>query len=513
MPMSRLRVACLNTLLGLLVAACGSTPDNSEPAAAEQGTAENFYVGSSDVFAHLVSGSGGSWQFTRVTASDVEPENGFLVRLNDLAPAFDTRVAECTPQAYPGTHKCSPAHPFRDKEVGVIKKIISGGIAAGTAGKVSDVSANYKTTFDAARFNQAVDEALINSGLDDTRAELIRLLETYEETSRSARSDLDAMRQAATARYHDTDAVEIEIQPTVTGLTEYYSGDLDLRELIELVPDSAGAAATSPIEAKPLLPCNARTCMASARRELASLNAAVETERSRLGPDTGAALDVYRLRCDETRYQGYLFRLECPPEIRRSDNGPAPVPLTLHIYARDFENLFPSVQFEDENLRIETDGTAAHFINKTPSYLSITTQTVYYNSLVETKATNIPVAPGARAEQPLADLVSPAMEIEASYREMTPDKARSTTFDFGLAANYRVAGTPTDSTLFMRRTFEAGCVIENRLRPGSCDHEPQPGDEPVPESEPESRPDQDPDPVESPEHNAAIEPSPVEPAM
>lgn len=470
----RLRLALPTTIL-VTVAACSSAPDTYAPAEAEAETPTNFYLGSNDVFAHLASGSGGSWQFTRFTTSNQEPENGYLVRLNDLAPAFDTRVAECTPQAYTSSHKCNPTHPFRNKEVGVIKKIISGGIAAGTAGKVGDMSTNYRTSFDEARFNQAVDEALINSGLDGNRHELFDVLDEYASMAASSRAELDAMLQAATATYHDTGTVGLDIEPTITGLTEYYSHDLDLNELVELVPKSSTGVVRAGVETKALLPCEARVCLESARRELAALHSAVETARMQLASAAGTGLDVYELRCDKTRHQGYLFRLQCPQEIRRAQTGSAPVPLALHIYARDFDALYPSVQFEDDHLRIETDGDIVSFVNKTPSYLAVTTQTVYYNSLVETTASKIRVAPGARVAQPIQSLVSPAIEIESSYRQMTPDKSDSTSFEFGLAANYRVAGAATDSTLYMRRKFNVGCVIDNRLRPGTCVEAPEVG--------------------------------------
>lgn len=455
-------------MLLALVTACSSAPGPYKPTEAEPAQAENFYLGSRDVFAHLATASGGSWQFTKITTSNVEPENGYLVRLNDLAPAFDTRVAECTPQAYTGTHKCNPAHPFRDKEVGVIKKIISGGIAAGTAGKVSDVSTSYRTSFDDARFNQAVDEALTNSGLDRDRQELLSVLETYDSMVEASRVELQTKQQAVNAAYRDTAAVQLDIQPTITGLTEYYSHDLGLQDLIELVPASVTSNVDIGVDAKTLLPCEARTCLANARREVDLLRSQVQAAQSQLASKADSGLAVYQVRCNKTEQQGYLFRLECPDEIRRNASEPISLPLSIHIYARDFNSLYPSVQLEDDNLRIEIDGTDVFFINKTPSYLTIATQTVYYNSNVETTAAKISVAPGAQVARPIQTLVSPAIEIESSYRQMTPDKSEGTIFEFGFAANYRVAGVATDSTLFTRQKFNAGCIIDNHLRPGTC---------------------------------------------
>lgn len=476
LSITRMRHAGAPMLLAV-VAACSSAPGPSEPADTEPAPAENFYLGSRDVFAYLATVSGGSWQFTRITTSNVEPENGYLVRLNDLAPAFDTRVAECTPQAYTGTHKCNPAHPFRNKEVGVIKKLISGGIAAGTAGKVSDVSSSYRTSFDDARFNQAVDEALINSGLDRDRQDLLTVLDVYDSLAETSRVELQEQQQAVNAAYQDIAAVQLDIQPTITGLTEYYSYDLSLPDLIELVPASATSNGDIEVNAQPLLPCEARTCLSDARRAVERLRSQVDAARSQLASRANSGLAAYKVRCNKTEQQGYLFRLECPDEIRRNASEPVSLPLNIHIYARDFDSLYPPMELEDDNLRIEIDGTDVFFINKTPSYLTITTHTVYYNSNVETTAAKISVAPGAQVARPIQTLVSPAIEIESSYRQMTPDKSEGTIFEFGFAANYRVAGVATDSTLFTRRKFNAGCIIDNQLRPATCAAAPELGAE------------------------------------
>ena len=100
----------------LVTAACGSNP----PAEAVVDTpdASNHFVGKRPVYAELVRERGGSWVFTQLTDSDLPSTTGYLVRLNDLTPAFDIRAAECIPQVYPETHRCSPLHPFRDKETG-----------------------------------------------------------------------------------------------------------------------------------------------------------------------------------------------------------------------------------------------------------------------------------------------------------------------------------------------------------------------------------------------------------
>jgi len=459
-------VACL------FIAACSNSPRHDVSPASGAVSSENYYVGKNDVYAYLESGSGGSWIFTRLTDSDVPPASGYLVRLNDLAPAFDTRIAECTSQNYPTNHKCSPLHPFRNKNVGVIEKMISGGISAGTGGKVTDVSRTYETSFNETAFNQAVDEALANTGLDSARRELFAALESYEESLVDSRSTLSALKNEMDAKYRDTATVQLDIQPNITGLTAYYSDDIDLGSLIELVPRASKTIAGQVIEDKKLLPCDARRCLQNARDANASLRADVENVKARLAENIASGQRVYDVRCDKTTQGGYLFTLSCPAEVARTSVDAVQLPMSLHILARDFDSLYPSMDIADENLSVTIAGADVTFTNRTAAYLSVTAQTVYYNSQVQTSSSEMSIAPGAAVNRRISQFVTPAIDIESSFRQMTPDKAENTSFRFGFAANYRVAGEAGDTTLHELRTFNVGCAIANRVKPGSCSEAP-----------------------------------------
>ncbi len=449
----------------LLLAACGSSPQKDTVVEDTANQPARYFVGKKPVYATLISGSGGNWIFDEITESNLPPKKGYLIRLNDLAPAFDTRVAECTPQAYPSSHKCNPTHPFRNKDVGVISKIISGGIAAGTAGKVTDVSRTYETAFDEPAFNQAIDEALVNSNLDRERHDLIEALETYTALIQSSQKTLREIENSSNAEYRNTNAVQLDIRPQISGLTEYFTNDLNYRDLIKLVPKRTKNSADSGPKAKNLLPCEARLCVQKARVEIANVRADVEKAKMRLLSDDTR---IYGVRCDKNQHAGYLLKIDCPEEVVRAPDGPAQFPLSLNILARDFGDLYPSVNLGDENLVIDIDAGLVTFFNKTSGYLSINAQTVYYNAEMSTSSTEINLAPGARAMRSLDDFVSPAISIESNYMQMTPGKADSATFEFGFAVKYSAANRGTENTLFENRHFNVGCVIDNRLNPGSC---------------------------------------------
>ncbi len=454
--------------LAVLGAACSSNPQQEPPAAADVASQGSYFVGARPVYAHLVNERSGSWVFTTVTASDAPIDSGFLVRLNDLAPAFDTRAAECTPQVYPALHRCNPLHPFRDRDSGMLDKIISGSIAVGTAGKVTDISQTYETTFDESAFNQAVDEALINSGLDDQRRRLISLLDAYDKEAASAGAELSDMGQQLTATRQETNRVELDIRPSIEGLTGYYEGDIDFTELVELTPIADGEVPAVNLDREPALPCDARHCMASAEAALSALRRDIQAHEDRLAAMMAPGAKIYGVRCENAVHGQYLLTVSCPEQVTASADGAVKLPLAVTILSRDFDELYPSFDLADERLRVRVDRDSVHFTNATDDYITLMAQTIYYNSSVNTTALAIEIPPGISVARSIDEFVSPSILIESSYRRMTPDKAAGASFQFGVAVRYRVASDPDEKTLHHVQAFNVGCVIDNRVNPGSC---------------------------------------------
>ena len=128
-------------------------------------------------------------------------------------------------------------------------------------------------------------------------------LEIYSNLIQSSRKSLGELKRSSDAEYRDTSTVQLDIQPRVSGLTEYYTNDLNYRELIELIPKSSDAGAGTVLKAKKLLPCDARLCAQNTRVEIANVRADVERSRMQLMSDGS---HVYDVRCDSTQHAGYL---------------------------------------------------------------------------------------------------------------------------------------------------------------------------------------------------------------
>lgn len=458
------KLFCLCTLL--LLAACGGQPSISTPVADEPVPAGNFFMGADPIYAHLVNNKDGSWVFKTVTHSDEPPDKGFLVRLNDLEPAFDTRIAECVPQVYPESHRCNPANPFRDEDSGVLDKIINGSIAIGTAGQITDISYAYETTFDEPEFNRAVDEALLNTNLD--RRALISLIATYDDEVSVARSESAAATERLQALRDSADRVELDIEPNIAGLVEYYEGNIDFTQLVDLELIDEASSRDTELDMADVLPCDARRCVVEVNTALADLRYNMRQHREHVAAKMQPTRKTYDVRCDMVGYAGYLLKAECPERIVVDGDKPVPLLIDVTILSRDFDGLYPDFDVADPNLDIAIDGRTVTFINTSSEYLTVSAQTVYYNSSVHTTTLPVEIPPGISVTRDLQEFISQEIEIESSYRQMTPAKAAGASFQFGFAVRYSRASRPDEQTLHNRQTFNVGCVIANRVRPGSC---------------------------------------------
>ena len=177
---------------------------------------------------------------------------------------------------------------------------------------------------------------------------------------------------------------------------------------------------------------------------------------------------VYDVRCEKSVYGDYLLSVACPEQVIVSGHGTVELPVAVTILSRDFEKLFPDIDLADDRLRVSVEHESVTFTNTTDDYITLTAQTIYYNSSVNTTSLPIDIPPGISVTRHIDEFVSQSIDIESSYRQMTPDKAAGASFQFGIAVRYRVASDPDEKTLHDIQAFTVGCVIENRLDPGSC---------------------------------------------
>jgi hypothetical protein len=262
--------------------------------------------------------------------------------------------------------------------------------------------------------------------------------------------------------------VELDIQPSIDGLTAYYQNDIDFDELVELLLVAEGDVPTARIQQQDALPCDARHCMAAAESALSALRSDIRSHRERLSAMMSPGARIYDVRCEETVHGHYLLTVACPEQVVVAGDEPVDMPITVTILSRDFERLYPSFDLADERLRISIARGNVTFSNATNEYITLTAKTVYYNSKVSTTSLPIEIPPGISITRAIDEFVSQSIDIESNYRQMTPDKAAGASFQFGVAVRYRVASDPDEKTLHHVQAFNVGCVIDNQVDPGSC---------------------------------------------
>ena len=472
MPPSYFAFVIPAALATALVAGCAS----KEPATVPPAAHEMMFIGTEPVYAVLRQGSDGQWTFTQVTRSSDEPEDGYLVRLNDLSPAFDIRRAECEPRPYRENDRCNPVSAFRERDMGVMGKIVETGISAGTGGKISGMSRSYATEFDHLAFNAAVDQALLMTGLDDNRTALIDGLERIDRVVEAQKAEVEQLRAQMLRQYELDKRENIKIDARVSGLVEYYSDDLVPSEFIEVETEAGtpGSSRVADAVSTEVLPCDASRCIDQLGSVMASLEQQHTHELDSLRSELRGQTDAYVVDCSATSHGGYHFRLHCPDTLERNAEGAILLPVEIEILSRDFEHLFPEFAADNGEIAATVSEGRLMLGNRTGDYVDVQSVSVYYNSHIHTTSDlnmRFDLAPFQTAAVPVGELVSPEIDIESRHTNMTPDKASRSSFSFGLAVKYSLRDRDEIETLYGDSDFNVQCAIESRIRPGSCRHE------------------------------------------
>ena len=470
MPCYRLCAALVMTANLSMLPGCAS----KEPEVASV-KHENIYLGKDPVYAALVPRGDGQWTFARITSSNSEPDNGYLVRLNDLNPAFDIRRAECEPRPYRENDRCNPLNPFRERDMGVVGKIVDTGISASTGGKLSGMSRSYSTEFDNLAFNAAVDQALLLTGLDDNRLALINGITAIGEKVAGQEAEVEALERQMLRQYELDKEENIKIDARFSGLVQYYSNDLDPAHFVEVRADVSSARPSSTDSGDvSILPCDASDCMQKLQAAMASLDQIHAARLQSLQADLLRQTDAYVVDCSATGHAGYHFVLHCPEKLARNQDGLILLPVDVEILSRDFDYLFPEFSEENRDLSAAVYQGSLLLRNKTGEFVDVQSVSVYYNSHISTDgelAPRLSLAPFQHTEIPVEKLVSPAIAIESRHTNMTPDKASRTSFSFGIAIKYSLNDRDAVETLYGINDFNLQCAIESRLQPGSCREE------------------------------------------
>ena len=276
------------------------------------------------------------------------------------------------------------------------------------------------------------------------------------------------MTQHVSATRSSVNRVELDIQPSIGGLTEYYQHDIDFAQLVDLELADGTDLPAVVLQENTVLPCDARQCTARAESALATLQQDIAAHKEGLSAAMLPDARTYDVRCADGAIDSYLLTVTCPAQVVAAGNEPVILPIGVTLLSRDFDRLYPDFDLVDDHLHVSIDDQSVTFSNATDEYITLTAQTVFYNSQAHTTSFAIDVPPGVSVTRSMSEFVSQPIDIESSYQQMTPDKAAGASFRFGFAVRYRIASRPDEQTLHAQHNFNVGCAIDNQIRPGSC---------------------------------------------
>lgn len=361
-----------------------------------------------------------------VTAVSSKP---LLVRLNDLEPGVDTNRYYCT--RHGGTFALEVTHPekckddektFRKVKVDFWKTVAEDFMTIGLnlfRGNVEEVS-----EFDRDAYQAALEEAMTNSRLDREG-----ILKTHDAFLVS----VEAMRAASEREYLKTlkDGMAVQFPLTVEDRSGLYKNDLTAGDLVNLRANKIPA-----FDGKNLVFNAADT---------ASIEKALKDLKGKYALELSQQSSFYFLD-KSISARRYNIRVEAPDRIFLKDGMKQTVPLKLSVFSKTIMDVSPAYQNENSDLRIEDDGTAIIFSNKTASFIQIDTFSFYYGKYVTKNPLNLLLAPGAFVSLDRRDgrLQLPPRE---SYFNATRESVKEQSLSVGYNIRYSFPGEKKTRTL------------------------------------------------------------------
>jgi len=159
--------------------------------------------------------------------------------------------------------------------------------------------------------------------------------------------------------------------------------------------------------------------------------------------------------CNTNDIGKYDLKIRCPDSVP-IENGVINVPVNLVINnIRNIDNVFPSYNHEDKNLKVLFDGKRLHFVNKTDTFLTVKSISMYYGSFIKTLPIEINLAPQASTINPVTinDFMNNKLSALSSYKDVTLKGIAHAKLTFGFAIKYRVIYQNIDKTQYKTFTY------------------------------------------------------------
>lgn len=381
------------------------------------------------LYADMAKGEDGRYYITRIST---EKDRIDLITLKPLG--FDQKRWDCSSMLYGkfafSDHRdcVPPGSEFRTSVKRPLPTALLGATTLGASiifGIVIEES-----VFDETAYNNALSDALRNSGLEGRREELIKRYMSLTEMAEERNEELSEMFRKYRDEYYNSTA-PAKVAKQIEDVSGLYTGDLyadmiirvNRNALTELKPASTGSVVISgtPEEFE---------------ARLAALEGSMHVERTDLETSLRNATKDYPVICGPEHLEPYNIKYECPQRITGAQEA-APVAKAI-IVSKNISGALPELfEAEDESLKVVFKKGKLYIENRTGEMVSVTGASLKYrdSSAKSMKAAEVPPRSAIDATA-LYRLVTPEIEKAAIFANMTLNEAEKTPVDFALSVAY-----------------------------------------------------------------------------
>ncbi len=168
--------------------------------------------------------------------------------------------------------------------------------------------------------------------------------------------------------------------------------------------------------------------------------------------DTQKKYFTYNVYCKSGSHNGFNYTMSCEKNIGIEDAYEKHV-ANVTIHNKDISHVIPTYTFSDEQISARFESNQLNIENKTNSFLSIDSISIYLNKEIFTdKNLDIELPPNSIDDNVVLSSIIKAMK-KIDYSGMNKTMAKSKKIDFGIAVKYRVVDTNKEKTLYKKKSF------------------------------------------------------------
>lgn len=161
----------------------------------------------------------------------------------------------------------------------------------------------------------------------------------------------------------------------------------------------------------------------------------------------------------------YNVNIDTPSQVAYTSRSIS-IPVIIKILSKDFGVRFPSYRCGDQNLSLDFDGLNIMLKNNTGKYLTVHTISVYHNSEIFTYEYGLQLPPSSKPKMPLKirEILSGTKILEdATYNNMTANKAKKQSVEFGFAVKYNLADQTLHQTIYSTKYYNTYNVLTGSM--------------------------------------------------